>query len=475
MHSFLGVPVRIRDQVFGNLYLAEKRGGGEFTEDDEEIVVALAAAAGVAIENARLYALAHRRERWLAATAEITTVLLGEVRRTDGAAAGRPPRPRGRRAPSWSLVLLYDEDAGQLTVEVVDGDRRPARRAGRRGRCRPPRPSFAAARDRAAGTGRSTTWPRPRRLAGAGARPARRCVVPAGRRRHPARRAGRRAPPGRPRVADDDAGAAGQLRRAGRAGPGAGPRRRRSGSCWWSLEDRERIARDLHDVVIQRLFATGLQLQSAAPLHGPARGRPADQRGGRRPGRHHPRHPPRHLRAAHPDRARRCAPRSGTRSTRPPRRSASGPALELDGPVDSAVPGRGPPGPARRAARGAVQRGPARAAPAAVDGGGARRRRPAHRRRSTDDGVGCDPDAARGGLVNMRRARRTRLGGDVRGATAAEPARHRGALARADCATELGDRGGQRCGACRAAGWRAPRPGCAAPGRAWPAGWRRSS
>ena len=55
MHSFLGVPVRIRDRVFGNLYLTEKRDGTDFTVEDEEIVVALAAAAGVTIENARLY------------------------------------------------------------------------------------------------------------------------------------------------------------------------------------------------------------------------------------------------------------------------------------------------------------------------------------------------------------------------------------------------------------------------------------
>ena len=72
MSSFLGVPVRIRGQVFGNLYLTEKVGGEDFTEQDEEIVVALAAAAGVAIENARLYEEAARRERWLSATAEIT-------------------------------------------------------------------------------------------------------------------------------------------------------------------------------------------------------------------------------------------------------------------------------------------------------------------------------------------------------------------------------------------------------------------
>lgn len=55
MHTFLGVPVRVRDDVFGNLYLAEKEGGQKFTSDDEELVVALAGAAGVAIENARLH------------------------------------------------------------------------------------------------------------------------------------------------------------------------------------------------------------------------------------------------------------------------------------------------------------------------------------------------------------------------------------------------------------------------------------
>jgi len=62
MTSFLGVPVRIRDEVFGNLYLTEKRGGGPFTAKDEELVVALAGAAGVSIENARL----HERVRELA-------------------------------------------------------------------------------------------------------------------------------------------------------------------------------------------------------------------------------------------------------------------------------------------------------------------------------------------------------------------------------------------------------------------------
>jgi signal transduction histidine kinase len=69
MHTFLGVPIRIRNEIFGNLYLTEKRGGGPFTAADETLAVALASAAGVAIENARLHervqenALLHDRER----------------------------------------------------------------------------------------------------------------------------------------------------------------------------------------------------------------------------------------------------------------------------------------------------------------------------------------------------------------------------------------------------------------------------
>jgi len=77
MGSFLGVPIRVRDVVFGNLYLTEKRDGGEFTERDEDLMVALAAAAGIAIENARLNEETRRRERWLSASAQVTSALLG--------------------------------------------------------------------------------------------------------------------------------------------------------------------------------------------------------------------------------------------------------------------------------------------------------------------------------------------------------------------------------------------------------------
>lgn len=76
MRTFLGVPVRIRDEVFGNLYLTEKAGGQPFSEDDEVLVQALAAAAGIAIENARLYEQSKMRQSWIEATRDIGTELL---------------------------------------------------------------------------------------------------------------------------------------------------------------------------------------------------------------------------------------------------------------------------------------------------------------------------------------------------------------------------------------------------------------
>ena len=76
MTSFLGAAVRTRGQVFGRLYLTEKNTGAAFTDDDEIVVQVLAAAAGVAIDNARLYERARRRERWLQATGEVTAHLL---------------------------------------------------------------------------------------------------------------------------------------------------------------------------------------------------------------------------------------------------------------------------------------------------------------------------------------------------------------------------------------------------------------
>ena len=76
MSSFLGVPVRIRSQVYGNLYLTEKSGGREFTAEDEEVTLSLAATAAAAIDNARLYDSVTRREHWLEAAGAVTNALL---------------------------------------------------------------------------------------------------------------------------------------------------------------------------------------------------------------------------------------------------------------------------------------------------------------------------------------------------------------------------------------------------------------
>ena len=76
LRSFLGVPIRVRGEAYGNLYLAEKEGAEEFTAEDEELVVALAAVAGTAIHNAHLYEETRQREQWLDAIGETIAVLL---------------------------------------------------------------------------------------------------------------------------------------------------------------------------------------------------------------------------------------------------------------------------------------------------------------------------------------------------------------------------------------------------------------
>jgi hypothetical protein len=119
MTSFLGVPVRIRDKVFGNLYLTEKTGGGDFTQDDENVVVALAAAAGVAVENARLYEEASARERWLAATADITRIITDP----DGDGDLRLVAERAREVATANAAwVVAGSDPADLGLAAVVGE-----------------------------------------------------------------------------------------------------------------------------------------------------------------------------------------------------------------------------------------------------------------------------------------------------------------------------------------------------------------
>ena len=119
MGSFLGVPVRIGEKVFGNLYLTEKTDGDEFTAQDENIVVALAAAAGVAIENALLAEEAARRSRWLDARAEITAALMGDI---DRSVALQLVVDRAREISGADVAwIVTGPTAERLRVEVVSG------------------------------------------------------------------------------------------------------------------------------------------------------------------------------------------------------------------------------------------------------------------------------------------------------------------------------------------------------------------
>jgi signal transduction histidine kinase len=119
MRTFLGVPIRVRDRVFGNLYLTERSDGKDFTERDQAVVVALAAAAGVVIENAQLYEEGIRRERWLAATAEVAALLAGSG---DPGHALQVVADRAREIADADIatVSLRRSDA-EIDVRVVSG------------------------------------------------------------------------------------------------------------------------------------------------------------------------------------------------------------------------------------------------------------------------------------------------------------------------------------------------------------------
>ena len=102
MRSFLGVPIRVADRIFGNLYLTDKQDANEFSSDDEELVQALAAAAAAAIANATLLAESRRRHTWQTATVEVSTQLL----------AGADPDEVLRRLVHYARETLRGAGAG---------------------------------------------------------------------------------------------------------------------------------------------------------------------------------------------------------------------------------------------------------------------------------------------------------------------------------------------------------------------------
>ena len=263
MRSFLGVPGRSRDEVYGNLYLTEKQGGAEFDDEDQALVQALAAAAGVAIENARLYSEARRQQQWLRANAEVTQQLLSEAEpgevldlvtqqalEISGADLVVLALPTGNREQ-----LVIEHASGQGAAQAL-GLVLPAHGSASGVVMASGKPlaveSFSDD-ERVAPVAREHMPLGPAVLVPLGPAGNVRGVLTAGRHQG----ALPLSPPAVEMV----------ITFAAQAGIGLElAEHRRDVQRLVLFEDRDRIARDLHDLVIQRLFATGMSLQGATAL-----------------------------------------------------------------------------------------------------------------------------------------------------------------------------------------------------------------
>jgi GAF domain-containing protein len=267
--AFLGVPISVRGEAFGGIYLGAKHGGGPFTPQDEDLVTALAGAVGLAIGNAQLRDAARRQEAWHAASGEITAALVA-LREPWTALDLVASRARQVTSARLSAIVLPDPadglivtnaagpGAGELRGRGLPMERGPLVEAMRAGRARLVTAAQLADLFGAVPDGLSVG-----------------CVMVV-----PMVAAGRAvgglllgapAAPGPAAAGPGDGGggtpfSAFDLRMATAfAGQAALTlelnRLQRDRERLAVFEDRDRIARDLHDVVIQRLFATGLQLQ----------------------------------------------------------------------------------------------------------------------------------------------------------------------------------------------------------------------
>jgi signal transduction histidine kinase len=250
MSTFLGVPVRIRDEVFGNLYLTEKYGGAEFTAEDEQAVIALASAAAVAVENASLFERSERRGRRVGATSEIQHAVL-ENTPIDKVLQLVAVRAREVMVGETAQVLLRNHD-GVLVVQAAAGPNAEALL----GREIPAAGAVADVVER----GAAVQLPRGLELPGLPQSGSAMLVPFSG----PDEMAGamivNRSGPVRGTPDEEELSALqGFANQASIALRLAGAQADRSALAL--VRDRERIARDLHDLVIQRLFAVGLTLQ----------------------------------------------------------------------------------------------------------------------------------------------------------------------------------------------------------------------
>ncbi|OBC02361.1 histidine kinase [Mycobacterium sp. 852013-50091_SCH5140682] len=257
MRTFLGVPVRIRDEVFGNLYLTDKTTGQPFSEDDEVLVQALAAAAGIAVENARLYEQSRARQAWIAATRDIGTELLGgtDPARVFRLVADEALKLTGADGTVVAVPADADADHGDVAALMVAATAGTVRDCGT---------ASIPVTGTAVGEVYRAGAPQRRELLELCGFTGPALVLPL-------------------RATDTVAGVLVALRTRG--GPAFTDEQMDMVAAFadqaalaWQLassqrrvqeleilSDRERIARDLHDHVIQRLFAVGLSLQATIP------------------------------------------------------------------------------------------------------------------------------------------------------------------------------------------------------------------
>ena len=260
MRSFMGAPVTARGRVFGNIYLTEKLGETEFSEEDEQALIVLAAQAGVAIENARLYSEAKRRERWLDGVREASALIMS------GAEADEALELIARRAmelvgADLATVAIPGSDPGELTIAAAAG---------------------AHASDVL-----GTTFPRDGSLSGEAVASGRAVLVDDASADDAVNQPIVRVGDVGPAMFVPLAGGLGTLAVANRHG-GRGfdddeiqliqtfatqavvaleyERAQRQAQRLLVMEDRERIGKELHDGVIQSLFAVGMGLQGAAAM-----------------------------------------------------------------------------------------------------------------------------------------------------------------------------------------------------------------
>ncbi|MEV8020553.1 GAF domain-containing protein [Streptomyces sp. NPDC086554] len=256
MRTFLGVPIRVQGEIFGNLYLTEKRDGAEFNEYDVHMVRVLATEAGIAIGNARLYEAAMQRERWIDGSVAVTTALLSG---SDAEEALSVVAEQARHlADSAAGIVLLPEDEGGMEIVAVSSDEPlaalgvviPAEsriitdlQAGESVFIDDAATDPRIMTDLARGYGPVMMLPLQSdgRVMGT-------LVTP-------------RARGARPFSETERTLATQFASQAALALMMAEAQRDRERLAVY--EDRDRIARDLHDLVIQRLFATGMMLESA--------------------------------------------------------------------------------------------------------------------------------------------------------------------------------------------------------------------